>query len=408
VRISTRLAGVAAGLLTLGLTAALPAGTTSSWGDPAGDPKVVDQWGLQQVRALDAWATSTGEGATIAILDTGVDLDHEDLADNIVPGATFVFGCNPSCGDGDWESGEDPPAGDPHGTHVAGIAAAVGGNGIGISGVAPHATIMPVKVLSSEGSGSFQDIGRGIRWAVDNGADVINMSLGALPGVQALEITGLMTDTVDAIAYANANGVVVVAAAGNEAFPICDTPAFSDGVICVGGTDVNGAKAWYSNHPINPSLLGVSAPGGTGAFFVCGVEILSTVPMGTSWNDCDEGDNYEELFWFGTSMAAPHVAGVAALVMAQGCDRDQTIDAIISTAYQPVLGASALMDPVWGHGIVDATAAVAVGAEVCAPPTGGGDNGDDGDDTGGGRGGPPEGRGPGNAGGPPEGRGPNR
>jgi len=163
------------------------------------------QWGPKQINAEEAWATATGAGQVISIVDTGIDLDHPDLAGKIVGGATFT-GCADSgpCGNGDWESG--PPEAQeeghhPHGTHVAGSAAAITGNGIGIAGVAPEADMLAVKVLTNEG-GSFEEIAAGIRWSVDNGADVINMSLGALPGVQALTITGLISETREAVDYA--------------------------------------------------------------------------------------------------------------------------------------------------------------------------------------------------------------
>src|SRR5215208_3452810 len=175
------------------------------------------QWGPKQIRAEQAWSTSRGAGQVIAIVDSGIDLGHPDLAGKIVGGATFT-GCAKTgpCGNGDWLSGGNggqPPS--PHGTHVAGIAAATTGNGIGIAGVAPDAKLLAVKALTYEG-GTFEEIAAGIRWATDNGADVINMSLGALPGVQALAITGLESDVRAAVDYANAHGVVVVAAAGND------------------------------------------------------------------------------------------------------------------------------------------------------------------------------------------------
>ena len=131
----------------------------------------------------------------IAIVDSGIDRSHPDLAAKIVGGATFT-GCAAKgpCGNGDWQSGGagGQPA-EPHGTHVAGIAAAITGNGVGIAGVAPDASLLAVKVLTADG-GTFEEIAAGIRWATDNGADVINISLGALPGVQALAITGVEAD----------------------------------------------------------------------------------------------------------------------------------------------------------------------------------------------------------------------
>ncbi len=244
------------------------------------------QYGPQQVRAEQAWTTSTGAGTQIAIVDSGVDLDHPDLAAKIVGGATFA--CEGkhqgSCGNGDWESGRnsDEGEGEPHGTHVAGTAAAITNNGTGIAGVAPDAQILAVKSLGGDGSGSFEDIADGIRWSVDNGADVVNLSLGALPGVQLFTITGLISDVQEAIAYARSKNVVVVAAAGNESSPLCDTPGFDKGALCVAATDRNEAKAWYSNLGVKADDEGridaVAGPGGQGTF--CRESIISTVPEG--------------------------------------------------------------------------------------------------------------------------------
>lgn len=206
-----------------------------------------------------------GTGVVIGIVDSGVDLDHPDLAGKMLPGKTFL-GCGQAgCGNGDWESGpKDRRKFDsPHGTHVAGIAAALTDNGKGIAGVAPEAMLLPVKVLDEDG-GSFSDIALGIRYAADNGARVINLSLGALPGVQALTFTGLITDVQEAIADANAKGTVVVAAAGNEAAPLCGTPGFDPGALCVAATDRRQAHSYYSNFGVKPDFLAVSAPGRLG------------------------------------------------------------------------------------------------------------------------------------------------
>ncbi len=209
---------------------ALPASAAAA----TNDPLFSQQWGLQQINADEAWATSTGAGQIVAVVDSGVDLSHPDLAGKLVPGTTFS-GCatQPNgCGNGGWLSGNttDPPS--PHGTHVAGIVAAATNNGIGVAGVAPDAKVMPVKSLTDAG-GSFEEIAAGIRWAVDHGADVINMSLGALPGVHALVITGVIADVANAIDYAFAHNVLVIVAAGNEFASICAEPSFDAGALCV-------------------------------------------------------------------------------------------------------------------------------------------------------------------------------
>lgn len=336
-----------------------PSGDGGGSGAVAADPYRSLQWGLDQVHAPQAWSASTGTGAVIAVVDSGVDLDHPDLQGQLVAGATFVCrGGEPRpCGNGDWQSGADNGNGHFHGTHVAGIAAAATNNGIGVAGVAPGARIMPVKALDAEGSGAFEDIADGIRWAVDHGADVVNLSLGALPGVQAFVITGLETAVAEAIQYAVSRGVVVVAAAGNESSPLCDTPAFDSGALCVVATDRLEARPWYSNFGINPELHAVSAPGGQG-LVSCEEDVLSTVPLGTE-SSCTAGTRPGYDFLAGTSMATPHVAGVAALLVAQGRDNVETVDVLEATARQPVTGLRGTYTPAYGFGIVDAAAAVA-------------------------------------------------
>lgn len=320
------------------------------------DPLRGQEWGLDQIHAEQAWPTSTGSGAVVAVVDSGVDLTHPDLRANLVPGVTTV-GCGKgqsTCGNGDWK-GMDGVAQDvdSHGTHVSGTVAAVTGNGLGVAGVAPDAKVMPIKSLE-DGSGSFEDIATGIRYAVDHGADVVNLSLGALPGVQALTLTGLESSVTDAIAYATERGVLVVAAAGNESAPACDTPSFEQGALCVTATTRQETTTWYSNEAVKPDLMAVAAPGGAGLLF-CEDDIVSTVPVGTGSASCGESD-YD--YYAGTSMATPHVAGVAALLYAQGRDRANVLDALISTARTPGLG-TGLYTTDYGHGIVDAAAAVA-------------------------------------------------
>jgi subtilisin family serine protease len=273
------------------------------------------QWGIQQINADEAWTTSTGKRQVIAIVDAGVDLTHPDLKSKLVAGATFT-GCADApngCGNGDWKSAPDAGPPSPHGTHVAGIAAATTGNGIGIAGVARDAKIMPVKVLTEDG-GSFEEVAAGIRWAVNHGADVINMSLGAIPGAQALVLTGLDTATKDAINYAVSKDVPVIVAAGNDSASICAEPSFAPNALCVVATDRNKLRTWYSNFAVHQDLNVVAAPGGGGEVF-CADDILSTVPAGTESVCGADKPGYDD--YAGTSMATPHVAGVAALLTAQ-------------------------------------------------------------------------------------------
>ena len=343
---------VAATASVIALMAVSAPTSTATTNDPLRDK----QWGLDQIHAEAAWPTSTGAGAVVAVVDTGVDLRHPDLAGQLVRGATFT-GCKAGkrpCGNGDFRGPDGKNNGDEHGTHVAGIVAAATNNGIGVAGVAPDADLMPVKVLE-DGSGSYKDIADGVRWATNHGADVINLSLGGLPGTQALPITGLATDLSGAIAYARDRGVLTVAAAGNSATPICSDPAFTDDVICVAATDRNEVKSWYSELPNKPDLKAVAAPGGAG-LIACDDDVWSTVPTGTGSKACGQSayDAYA-----GTSMATPHVAGVAALLYAQGRNVKQVETALLTTARQPVTDVRGVYSPVYGYGIVDAKAAVA-------------------------------------------------
>ncbi len=319
--------------------------TYDSGGQPGSgfpnDPLFASQWGLQQIHAPQAWARGVlGAGATIAVVDTGVDLAHPDLAANLVPGIDIASGdtvCPPGPQD---ENG--------HGTHVAGIAAAVTNNGIGVAGTAPEAKIMPVRVLDSSGSGSSDDVAAGIIYAADHGADVINLSLGELPVVS--QIAPLNEEISSAIEHAWTQGSLVVAAAGNETFPLCDSPAFEHHAVCVGATDSRGLPTFYSNFPNNLDMVGVRAPGGVGSVFCEDDEdIWSTMWPGSDY-DCGSIAGYDTLA--GSSMATPFVSGVAALLAGQGLTNQQIVERLEATSSN-----HGSYDPVYGYGIVDADAA---------------------------------------------------
>ena len=260
----------------------------------------------------------------IAIIDTGIDLEHPDLKDNIVPGW-------------DWVDDDDTPNDENgYGTHVAGSAAAIGNNSIGVIGMAPRAKIMPLKVLGADGSGNSEDIAEAIIWAVDNGADVINLSPGG-----SSDLAGRIYNKVDptnaAIAEADRRGVVVIAASGNDDTLLTayntETP-----VLVVNASNEVGETARFSNFG-DPRA--VSAPGAT---------ILSTAPTyrTTIWPRGSDG--YEELD--GTSMASPHVAGIAALMVGRGDSPRGIRDNLIDTAFNPT------NDSLLGAGIVQADTAV--------------------------------------------------
>jgi subtilisin family serine protease len=307
-------------LLTVALTllVAAPAGAAT-------DPLRAHQWNLDMIEADAAHATSTGAGALVAVVDSGVAAGHPDLAGRLAPGVDLV--------DGDSTPQDD----DGHGTHVSGIIAADAGNGIGIDSVAPGATILPIRVLGADGSGSPADVAKGIDIARERGADVINLSLGSeIPLIGAAG--GDATDA--AIHRALAAGIVVVAAAGNDSMPVCEQPGASDGLLCVGSVDRRRQRSFFSSFG---SGLGIVAPGGS-ALPAADEDILSTYPP----------NGYQTLA--GTSQAAPHVAGAAALLVSLGVRGQAAVDRLLATATD--LGTPG-PDPQFGHGLLDVRAAVA-------------------------------------------------
>ncbi|MDP2949180.1 MAG: S8 family peptidase [Chloroflexota bacterium] len=247
---------------------------------PSPLPAEVLPWGVDRIDADLAWASSRGVGVKVAIIDTGISKSHPDLKDNLKGGVNFVSQkgvIDPSKWDDD----------NGHGSHVAGIAAAVD-NTIGVIGVAPEAHLYAVKVLNRQGSGYLSDVIDGIYWAANNGMQVINMSLGC----------DCPSDTLkQAVDKAYGDRIVVVAAAGNSgnADGTGDNviyPAKYDSVIAVAATDSGDKRAWWSS--TGPAVE-LAAPG---------VSIYST------W----KGKGYNTIS--GTSMASPHVAGAAALMLA--------------------------------------------------------------------------------------------
>jgi subtilisin family serine protease len=228
-----------------------------------------------------------------------------------------------------------------HGTHVSGTIAQTTNNGFGVAGVAFETAIMPVKVLNAAGTGSLDMLAEGIRYAVDNGADVISLSLGG-PGSAALE---------SAVAYAYNNGVVVVAASGNENAAVGYPAAYDDYVIAVGATQYDEARAPYSNYG---SSLDIVAPGGNILLDQNFDEFADGVLQNTF------GDTpVDWAYWFyqGTSMATPHVSGVAALLLARDVTLtpDEIRDVLQSTADD--LGVAG-RDNTFGYGLVNAEAAL--------------------------------------------------
>ncbi|MEA2403696.1 MAG: thermitase, partial [Thermoleophilaceae bacterium] len=258
-----------------------------------------------------------------------------------------------------------PPGGDcagpqdenGHGTHVSGIIAAVTNNGTGVAGVAPQAKVMPVRVLDARGEGMSDAIVEGIHYAADHGAKVINMSLGGGPIVG--ETPQFNQDFEDAVAYAYSKGTLVVGAAGNESIPLCSYPAAAKDALCVAANDPNGLPSYYSNFPADPDgTVAVRAPGGSGTFF-CEDDIYSTYWPGAP-SSCSTAPGYEALA--GTSMAAPHATGLAAILAGKGLSAAQILECIRTTSSN-----KGTYDPVRGYGTIDADAATKTCSAATTP-----------------------------------------
>ena len=253
------------------------------------DAKQKAGWNVSHFDLPKVWLMSKGEGVRVAVLDTGVDLDHPDLVKNLLPGINFV------------SNGKPPNDDNQHGTHVAGIIAAEN-NDIGMVGVAPEAKIIPVKVLDGRGAGNLVNVAKGIRWAADEAkADLICMSLGSPNPVQEVR---------KAIQHAQSKGVVCFVAAGNSGkTKNLFYPAEYSETVAIGSIDENLGRSSFSNTGENLDFM---APGG---------KILSTVP-----------DNWYAVL-SGTSMAAPFATGVAALLLSymrrKGVSAPKTADEYI-------------------------------------------------------------------------------
>jgi type VII secretion-associated serine protease mycosin len=277
------------------------------------DPMRSQQWALDRTTFESAWSVTRGAGVIVAVVDSGVEADHQDLAGSVLPGIDYV---NPG-GDGR----TDP---DGHGTHIAGIIAAHVNNGLGIAGAAPAVKILPVRVLDAHGGGVASDVAKGIIWATDHGARVINVSLGggASPGIE------------QAMQYANSKGVVVCAAAGNngQAGNAPMYPAAYPEAIAVAAVDSNLAHPSFGN---TGTYIDVSAPG---------VGIVS------SWGSSPTAYALAS----GTSMATPYASAEAALIIAANptLSAERVTQLMEGTAKN--LGPSTL----FGHGLINPAAAL--------------------------------------------------
>jgi serine protease len=316
------------------------------------------QWHLYNssyggINVESAWSISTGSGVVVAILDTGIA--YEDYSDKNPSGANSSYQKAPDLAGNIFVSGHDFVNNDNHpnddsvcghGTHIAGTIAQNTHNSSGTAGVAFNAYLMPVKVLDSCGAGTYADIAEGIVWATDNGAHIINLGLGGTEPSTALE---------RAVAYAYNRGVTLIAAAGNDGTGgVCYPAAYDNYVIAVGATRYDETLAYYSNFGLNLDLV---APGGD----------LNVDQNGDNYGDgilqqaySTSGQNvvtWGYSFMEGTSMAAAHVSGVAALIIANGnaTSPAEVRQALESTAEDK---GTAGWDIIYGWGIVDAFAAL--------------------------------------------------
>jgi serine protease len=292
------------------------------------DPRFREQWNFREIGMQKAWEVTRGKGVVIAVIDTGVAFETDDHGcyqakdfgrTGFVPGFDFIH------------NNAHPNDDQGHGTHVAGTIAESTNNGEGCAGIAPEATIMPLKVLSKDGFGSLGDIADAVRYAADHGADVINMSLGG-PFPSAILHS--------AVQYAYKKGVTIVCAAGNSGQEGVGYPAAFPECIAVSSVGPGGKLAPYSSYG---SQVAIAAPGGDKSLGANAGVLQNSV--------INNEDDYYSLQ--GTSMASPHVAGVAALLISQGVKGPAEVKAALQKAAKPKSPKKQ-----YGAGLLDAAAAV--------------------------------------------------
>jgi subtilisin family serine protease len=357
-RSSRRLLALAIGLLML--LRGAPVGSRPATNDPVFEQGL--QWGLDRIGAPAAWARGTGEGVTIAVIDSGVDLEHQDLKDKVI-GQVSCIGAN---GDERRCSGSAQDD-NGHGTHVSGIALAATDNRVGIAGVAPDALLLAVRVLANDcdasgctATGTSGDVSAGIRWAVDHGADIINLSLGG----GAVQST-LGCSFCDAIDYAWSQGVVAVIAAGNDS--VLPSGFGDEPAVIVTATTRGDEQASYSSSSagvLRVARWPVAAPGGEAETRAsdCASGGTPKGVLSTYWST-DSPNQYACLA--GTSMAAPHVSGALAVLLSLGYEPEAAIERLLTTATD--LGPAG-RDDRFGEGRVDLAAAVGPGGATTTAP----------------------------------------
>ncbi|KAB2893930.1 MAG: S8 family serine peptidase, partial [Kofleriaceae bacterium] len=308
-----------------------PEGT---WEGFPNDPMYSRQWHMRQIGMPEAWKLADGEGVIVAVLDTGVAYEDHGRFHQVedLKGLTFVKPYD--FVDDDTHANDDHG----HGTHVTGTIAQVTNNKLGVTGVARNVQIMPLKVLGGNGSGSVAGIADAIRYAADNGARVINMSLGGPFPSKALK---------NAVAYAHKKGVVVICAAGNDGRNKVGYPAAYPGAVAVASTQEDEGTAFYSNYGKD---IDIAAPGGNTRSGEAGGVLQNTIKIG----DPTKSGYFA---FMGTSMAAPHAAGVAALVVGEGVTNPAMVEQILKESARRPNGKTYSSDR-YGAGIIDAPAAV--------------------------------------------------
>ena len=308
---------IAAMTATAMAAGALAAGGTAG-AAPAGDDRELrSQWALTQVGAPEAWARTTGTGVRIGIVDTGVDLAHEDLAGKVKAATT----CIGTAGDPARCAGRGQDD-DGHGTHVAGIVAAVRGNGVGIAGIAPDADLVAAKVVTASGAATVADVVAGIKWVVDHGARVVNLSLDS----PAMSFAGIRADAIEeGLDYAWTRGAVPVLSAGSPRRLGTGLGSRSDrdlNAVVAGATGADGRMV-ASSPPTGDARLAVLAPGGSG-----GTDPATAV-LSTFW-EAGRHDAYEARG--GTSASAAYVSGALALLLAEGYNGLGAVERLLSSA----------------------------------------------------------------------------
>ncbi|MES9970635.1 MAG: S8 family peptidase [Candidatus Thiodiazotropha sp.] len=322
------------------------------------------QWHYPQINLPQAWDITTGDNSVIvAVIDTGVLLDHPEMSGQLTAGYDFISDPE-SAGDGNGIDSNPNDEGDAlqdgasssfHGTHVAGTVAARTNNSLGSAGVAWESRIMPIRVLGKDG-GNTLDLAEGIRYAAGlsnasgtlpaQPADIINLSLGGNADSQT---------TREAVAAARAEGVIIIAASGNESTSQPTYPASYPGVVSVSAVDINRELSFYSNFG---TMIDVAAPGGDLRVDLNGDSKPDGI-LSTGADDSSDTLSYQLVFYNGTSMAAPHIAGVAALMKA-------VYPAMTPAEFDSMLAAGELTsdlgdtgrDDLYGHGLIDAFKAV--------------------------------------------------